>query len=942
MTSSRKRDDDLHDPLRAVGVDAGAGRVERALGERPDHLHEEPVAGADPAVERDPVDAELVRERAHVEPLGRQEAAPGQRERVGGRGPRGDGHAPSMAGGTRAAARVSGRPGRPAPRADGRGCAVLHPGSVQHQSDLLRGGGMRRTDIEAVGDVAGEALAAGGGLVKSMHEGIAGRPFGVLGAAAAPVRVVHDGVARAVYGGVRGALRTAAHAGAAVAAARRRGRRPRARRGPALVDRARGAQRPLRRPPRRPRQRPRPGDGLPPPRRGRRPDAGRPGRRLPRRHLAGGRVRPRARRDRRGLAAAAPPRARPRAPAHVRRAPAGRAQLHAAAPPLQHRPAHLRATAASSPACSTTLVAGWPGGVEELVLVGHSMGGLVARSACHYGDVDGRRWTAAVRHVFCLGTPHLGADLEKGVNVLGWALGRLPGDQALGRRAQRPQRRHQGPALRLVRRGGLERAARTPTSSCATAARRSRSSPAPTTTSSARRCVEGPARVACSATCSSACRARRDAATAAAARSPSRSSNGRELTGLTHFDLLNHPAVYEQLRTWIVRSPSRRALPPGPPAGPRRAPRPEAAAWAARTPRPRGTYAMSDQAPPRHRRASALHRPRVALDGSASGDLALSAAVTAARRDGAALTLVTVARDVVAARASVAGRDGLPGRRRRTRSTRRPRAWSARRRTACRRRPRPHGRPARAGPDRRSRPKPAPVRTTRSSSARGVGRDRGPLGSVSQHVLHHADVAVFVAQRRERTPRSSGWRCARAGLVPWGHRRRPGPTIADRMPNADDMLAVAAARADELAAPGLDPRPRRRVAVLACMDTRIDLFPMLGLERGDAHIVRNAGGLATDDAIRSLSASQRLLGTEEVVVVMHRGCGLHGASEDEFAQALADDGVLPTWRLGAFEDVEATLRHSLARLRASPELVARDHIRGFIFDPETGGLHEVR
>jgi carbonic anhydrase len=161
------------------------------------------------------------------------------------------------------------------------------------------------------------------------------------------------------------------------------------------------------------------------------------------------------------------------------------------------------------------------------------------------------------------------------------------------------------------------------------------------------------------------------------------------------------------------------------------------------------------------------------------------------------------------------------------------------------------------------------------------------------------------------------------------------------MTNADEMLAVAASRADELAAPGLNPRPRRKVAVLACMDTRIDLFPMLGLERGDAHIIRNAGGLVTDDAIRSLSASQRLLGTDEIVVVMHEGCGLHGASEDEFAQALAADGVLPTWRLGAFDDVEATLRHSLARLRSSRELTARDRVRGFIFDPETGALREV-
>jgi carbonic anhydrase len=162
------------------------------------------------------------------------------------------------------------------------------------------------------------------------------------------------------------------------------------------------------------------------------------------------------------------------------------------------------------------------------------------------------------------------------------------------------------------------------------------------------------------------------------------------------------------------------------------------------------------------------------------------------------------------------------------------------------------------------------------------------------------------------------------------------------MLNADQMLEVAATRTSELAAPGLSPRPRRKVAVLSCMDTRIDLFPMLGLERGDAHIIRNAGGLVTDDVIRSLSASQRLLGTEEVVVVMHDGCGLHGASEDEFAQALLADGVLPSWRLGAFENVESTLLGGLTRLTTSPELRARDHIRGFVFNPETGALREVR
>jgi len=161
------------------------------------------------------------------------------------------------------------------------------------------------------------------------------------------------------------------------------------------------------------------------------------------------------------------------------------------------------------------------------------------------------------------------------------------------------------------------------------------------------------------------------------------------------------------------------------------------------------------------------------------------------------------------------------------------------------------------------------------------------------------------------------------------------------MPNADEMLSAAAARSEELAAPGLSPKPRRKVAVLACMDTRLDLFPMLGLERGDAHIIRNAGGLPTDDAIRSLSASQRLLGTEEIVVVMHDGCGLQGASEDEYAAMLRADGALPAWRLGAFDDVERTLAQTLERLRSSPELSAREHIRGFVFNPEDGSLREV-
>jgi len=125
------------------------------------------------------------------------------------------------------------------------------------------------------------------------------------------------------------------------------------------------------------------------------------------------------------------------------------------------------------------------------------------------------------------------------------------------------------------------------------------------------------------------------------------------------------------------------------------------------------------------------------------------------------------------------------------------------------------------------------------------------------------------------------------------------------------------------------------------MDARIDPLAMLGFERGDAHVIRNAGGLATDDAIRSLSASQRLLGTEEVVVVMHEDCGLHGGDDEEFARLLAEDGARPEWSLGSFEDLDTALLESLERLRSAPELPARDRVRGFVFDPETGGLREA-
>jgi carbonic anhydrase len=136
----------------------------------------------------------------------------------------------------------------------------------------------------------------------------------------------------------------------------------------------------------------------------------------------------------------------------------------------------------------------------------------------------------------------------------------------------------------------------------------------------------------------------------------------------------------------------------------------------------------------------------------------------------------------------------------------------------------------------------------------------------------------------------------------------------------------------------LAAQPRTLLAVLTCMDARIDPLSLLGLELGDAHIIRNAGGLVTQDAIRSLSASQRLLGTRRIALVMHSGCGLHGASDDQFNSLLVSDGVAPDWRLGSFRDVTEALRLGVARLRASRELPYRDDIQAFVFDTDSGVL----
>lgn len=134
-------------------------------------------------------------------------------------------------------------------------------------------------------------------------------------------------------------------------------------------------------------------------------------------------------------------------------------------------------------------------------------------------------------------------------------------------------------------------------------------------------------------------------------------------------------------------------------------------------------------------------------------------------------------------------------------------------------------------------------------------------------------------------------------------------------------------------------RPRMGLAVVTCMDARIDVLAVLGLEAGDAHVLRNAGGIVTDDVIRSICLSQRLLGTHSIALVHHTDCGVHGLSDDHFTQTLAEEtGHIPRWRPGGFPDVDESVRTSIRRLVESPFLLHRDAIVGFVYDTESGLL----
>ncbi|WP_187645389.1 carbonic anhydrase [Streptomyces sp. TRM49041] len=163
----------------------------------------------------------------------------------------------------------------------------------------------------------------------------------------------------------------------------------------------------------------------------------------------------------------------------------------------------------------------------------------------------------------------------------------------------------------------------------------------------------------------------------------------------------------------------------------------------------------------------------------------------------------------------------------------------------------------------------------------------------------------------------------------------PDETVTDRLIESNRRYAA------EFTDPGMDARPVLKVAVVACMDARLDLHAALGLSLGDCHTIRNAGGVVTDDVIRSLTISQRALGTRSIVLVHHTGCGLEKITEGFRDELEEEVGQRPTWAVEAFRDVDQDVRQSMQRVRTSPFLTHRDDVRGFVFDVSTGLMREV-
>ncbi|MCW2613202.1 MAG: carbonic anhydrase [Frankiales bacterium] len=158
----------------------------------------------------------------------------------------------------------------------------------------------------------------------------------------------------------------------------------------------------------------------------------------------------------------------------------------------------------------------------------------------------------------------------------------------------------------------------------------------------------------------------------------------------------------------------------------------------------------------------------------------------------------------------------------------------------------------------------------------------------------------------------------------------------------DQLLSNAAAYAETFDKAGLPMPPARQIAIVACMDARLNPYGLLGLSEGDAHVIRNAGGVVTQDELRSLAISQRLLGTKEIVLIHHTDCGMLTFTDQAFRDDIAaDTGVRPSWASEAFTDVEADVRQSIARIHAETSIPHKDSVRGFVYDVETGRLSEV-
>jgi carbonic anhydrase len=158
----------------------------------------------------------------------------------------------------------------------------------------------------------------------------------------------------------------------------------------------------------------------------------------------------------------------------------------------------------------------------------------------------------------------------------------------------------------------------------------------------------------------------------------------------------------------------------------------------------------------------------------------------------------------------------------------------------------------------------------------------------------------------------------------------------------DDLLQNSKLHASTFDNGSLPVRPRKGVTVLACMDGRVNPYAVLGLEEGDAHMLRNAGGVVTDDAIRSLAISQHLLGTTEIILIHHTECGMLTFTDEQFQHKLEQEaGARPTWAVETFTDLDEDVRESIARIKSSPFIPRKDSVRGFVYDVKDGSLREV-